>query len=129
MEPVQETSPVPSAMVVVDRLPGREVAWELTPLAPHSDDIEHGVNDKADGPVTPVTADQLGKMALDQDPLSVRQAARCCAFMLAGTHELTPHQLSDDYSGALCQTGSLARWDTKLLGRNGRAGALARGPG
>ena len=72
MEPVQETPSVPSAMVVVDRLPWREVAWELTPLAPRPDDVEHGVNDKAGGPVTPATANQFGKMLSDQRPLRVR---------------------------------------------------------
>ena len=72
MKPVQEASSVPSAMVVVDRLPWREVAWELTPLAPCPDNVEHGVNDKAGGPVTPATANQLGKMPSDQGPLRVR---------------------------------------------------------
>jgi hypothetical protein len=75
VEPVQETPSVPSAMVVVDRLPRREVAWELTPLAPRSDNVKHGVNDKAGGPVTPATANELGKMPSDQGPLRVRQAA------------------------------------------------------
>jgi hypothetical protein len=72
VKPVQKTPSVPSAMVVVDRLPWREVAWELTPLAPCPDNVEHGVNDKAGGPVTPATANQLGKMPSDQRPLRVR---------------------------------------------------------
>ena len=58
MEPLQETPTVPSAMVVVDRLPWREVAWELTPLAPRPDDVEHSVNDKAGGRVAPAAASQ-----------------------------------------------------------------------